>query len=66
MIESRASQYRINKGNKTLCLWFNDKLFVECTGVIMGIQVSLMIIDQRGVSIMSGVFPNHRVTHLRV
>jgi len=39
---------------------------VECTGVIMGIQVPLMIIDPRGVSIMYGVFPNRRVTHLRV
>jgi len=39
---------------------------VECTGVIMGIPVPLMIIDRRGVSIMSGVFPNRRVTHLRV
>ena len=32
----------------------------------MGILVPLMITDRRGVSIMSGVFPNRRVTHLRV
>ena len=47
-------------------LRFNDVLFVECTGVIMGIQALLLIIDRRGVSIMSGVFPNRGVTHLRV
>ena len=64
MIMSRASQYRDSKRNETLCLWFNDKVFVECIGVIMGIPVLLMIIDRR-VSIMSGVFPNRRVTHLR-
>ena len=40
-------------------------LFSERTGVIMDIQVPLMIIDQRGVSVMSGVFMNRRVTHLR-
>jgi hypothetical protein len=48
-------------------LWFNDIcIFVECTRVIMGIQVALMIGDWRDVSIMYVVFPNHRVTHLRV
>ena len=47
-------------------LWFNDVLFVECTGVIMGVQVPLLIIDRRGVSIMSGVFPNRRATQLWV
>ena len=33
-------------------------IVVECAGVIMGIQVPLMIIGRRGVSIMSVVFPN--------
>ena len=28
-------------------------IFVECVGIIMGIQIPLMIIDRRGVSIMS-------------
>ena len=47
-------------------LWFNDVLFVKCTRVIMGVQVPLLIIDWRGVSIMSRIFPNHGVTHIRV
>ena len=42
------------------------KIIVECTGIIMGIQVPLMIIDLSVVSVMSGVFVNCRVTHLRV
>ena len=32
----------------------------------MDLQVSLLIIDLRGVSIMSALFVNRRVTHLRV
>ena len=32
----------------------------------MDLQVSLLIIDLRGVSIMSALFANRRVTHLRV
>jgi hypothetical protein len=35
------------------------------TGVIMGIQVPLMIIHRRGVSVMSGVLLNRGVIHLR-
>jgi hypothetical protein len=31
----------------------------------MDFQILLMIIDQRGVSIMSTLFTNRRVTHLR-
>ena len=31
----------------------------------MDFQIPLMIIDQRGVSIMSTLFTNRRVTHLR-
>jgi hypothetical protein len=31
----------------------------------MDFQIPLLIIDQRGVSIMSTLFVNHRVTHLR-
>jgi hypothetical protein len=33
--------------------------------VIMDFQIPLMIIDRRGVLIMSTLFTNHRVTHLR-
>ena len=40
-------------------------LSLEHTGVMMGIQVPLMIIDRRVVSVMSGVFTNRRVTHLK-
>ena len=38
---------------------------VECVGVIMDLQIPLMIIDRRSVSIMSTLFMNRRVTHLR-
>ena len=31
----------------------------------MDLQIPLMIIDLRGVSVMSILFTNHRVTHLR-
>jgi hypothetical protein len=31
----------------------------------MDFQIPLMIIDRRGVSIMSTLFTNHRVTHLK-
>jgi hypothetical protein len=42
----------------------NDKVLSwEYTGIIMDVQIRLMM---RGVSVMSGVFPNHRVTQLRV
>ena len=49
----------------------NDKVqatknFVERTWAIMGFQIPLLVIDQRGVSIMSGVIPNRGVAHLRV
>ena len=40
------------------------KIFVECVGVIMDIQVLLMVIDRRGVSIMSAYFRTRRVAHL--
>jgi hypothetical protein len=59
--------YQSNQGNSTQRLWFNDLcIFVECTGVIMGSQVPLMIIDRRVISIMSLVFLNCRVIHLGV
>ena len=49
----------------------NDKVqvtknFVGHSGAIMGCQITLLVIDWRGVLIMSGVIPNHRVAHLRV
>ena len=49
----------------------NDKVqatknFTKHTWAIMGFQIPLFVIDRRGVSIMSGVIPNYRVTHSRV
>ena len=41
------------------------EVIVECVGVSMDLQVPLLIIDRRGVSIMSALFANRRVTHLR-
>ena len=41
-------------------------IFVERVGVITDLQVPLLIIDRRGVSVMSALFSNRRVTHLRV
>ena len=38
---------------------------VECVGVITDLQIPLLTIDRRGVSIMSTLFTNRRVTHLR-
>ena len=42
------------------------KLIRESTGAIMGFQIPLLVIDRRSVSVMSGAFPNRRVSHLRV
>ena len=41
------------------------EVIVECVGVSMDLQVPLLIIILRGVSIMSALFANRRVTHLR-
>ena len=38
---------------------------MERTGAVMGFQIPLIVIDRRGVSIMSGAFPNRRVARLR-
>src|SRR5664279_124738 len=70
-IVSRVSKISRDKGNK-IRIVFNPrhsgstliKIFVECVGAIMGIQVPLMVIDQRGVSIMSACSRTRRVTHL--
>jgi hypothetical protein len=44
---------------------FDHKVIVEYVGAIMDLQVPLLVIDRRGVSIMSASFANRRVTHLR-
>ena len=54
MIRSRTSKVSRDKGKGYGVYGSNDHvLFVKCVGFIMGIQIPLMIIDQRGVSIMS-------------
>ena len=40
------------------------RFIVEFIGVITVLKISLLIIDRRGVSIMSILFANRRVTHL--
>ena len=58
-IESRASNIPIDKGN---CIrdWLNprhrgssDEIIEEHVGANMGIQIPLLVIDRRGVSVMS-------------
>ena len=44
---------------------FNHEVIVECVGAIMDLQVPLLVMDWRGVSIMSASYANRRVTHLR-
>jgi hypothetical protein len=38
------------------CVYGSKKSFVECTGINMAFENPMLIIDQRGVSIMSSVF----------
>ena len=63
-IESRASNIPTDKGN---CIrdWLNprhrgssDEIIVEHVGANMGIQIPLLVIDRRGVSVMSACLPN--------
>ena len=68
MIESRTCIISRDKGIKlqVLKVLTITEVIVECVGVGMDLQVPLLIIDRRGVSIMSALFANHGVTHLRV
>ena len=53
-IESRASNIPTDKGNYICCHKVQPiKIFVEYVGANMGIQVSLLLIDRRCVSVMS-------------
>ena len=69
-IEYQASNISPDKGNgirlfQSSTMWFKPiKIFVEYVGVITGIQVPLLIIDRRGVSVMSACSRTRRVTHL--
>jgi hypothetical protein len=42
------------------------RFIVEYVGVITDLQIPLMIIDRRNVLIMSTLFVNRRMTHLRI
>ena len=54
MIESRASNIPMDKGNYVCCHMVRPiKIFVEYVGANMGIQVPLLVIHRRGVSVMS-------------
>ena len=53
-MESRASNIPIDKGNYICCHKVRPiKIFAEYVGANMGIQVPLLVIDQRSVSVMS-------------
>jgi hypothetical protein len=67
LIESRISQVSRDKGISLIKVYgsFDHKVIVECVGTITALQIPLMVIDRRGVSIMSALFANRRVTHLR-
>ena len=53
MIESRASNIPMIKGMTYVVVRFDIKIFVEYVGAHMSIQVPLLVIDRRCVSIMS-------------
>ena len=54
MIESRASNIPMTKGITYVVITVRQiKIFVEYVGANMGVQVPLLVIDRRGVSVMS-------------
>ena len=58
-IESRASNIPQTKGIAYVVITVRPiKIFVEYVGTNMGIQVPLLVIDWRVVSVMSTSFPN--------
>ena len=67
MIESRISQVSRDKGILLIKAYgsFDHKVIIEYVGTITALQIPLMVINRRGVSIMSALFANRRVTHLR-
>ena len=53
-IESRASNILTDKGNYVCCHKVRPiKIFIEYVGANMGIQVPLLVIVWRGISVMS-------------
>ena len=67
MIESRTCNISRDKGIELHAYKVHTitEVVVEYVGVSTDLQVPLLIIDRRGVSIMSTLFANRRVTHLR-
>ena len=54
MTESRASNIPMTKGITYVVIIVRPiKIFIEYVGTNMSIQVPLLVIDQRGVSVMS-------------
>ena len=68
MIESRTCNISRDKGIELHAYKVHRiiEVIVEYVGVSTDLQVPLLIIDQRRVSIMSTLFANRRVAHLRV
>src|SRR3954468_18584694 len=57
----------MTKGTNVCCYAvFPTKIFIEYVGANMGIQVPLLVIDRRRVSVMSTLFSNRRVRTLKV
>ena len=52
-IKSRASNIPVTKGTTYVVMRSDRKIFVEYVGANMGIQVPLLVIDRRRVSVMS-------------
>ena len=52
-IESQASNIPMDKGNYVVVIIVRPiKIFIEYVGANMGIQVPLLVINRRGVSVM--------------
>src|SRR3954465_12049008 len=67
MIESRTCNISRDKGIELheYNVHTITEVIIECVRVGTDLQVPLLIINRRGVSIMSTLFVNRRVTHLR-
>ena len=58
-IESRASNIPMTKGTTYVIIMVQPiKIFIEYVGANMGMQVPLLVIDRRGVWVMSTLFSN--------
>ena len=59
MVEPRASNIPTDKGNYICCHKGSPiKIFIEYVGTNMDIQVLLVVIDRRAISVMSTSFSN--------